>query len=154
MTDTVPVLNQLNIVANNFDATIAFYRRLGVQVPDAVNVPEGTRHASVTFPNGFVLEFDNNALARTYNAGWRRRAGSSQTLIGFTLPTREAVDQRYHELVAAGYEGRQPPYDAFWGARYAIVADPDGNDVGLMSPLDEKRRTWPPTKSPAPGSAG
>lgn len=101
MTDTVPVLNQLNIVANNFDATIAFYRRLGVQVPDAVNVPEGTRHASVTFPNGFVLEFDNHALARTYNAGWRHPAGSSRALIGFTLPTREAVDQRYHELVAA-----------------------------------------------------
>ena len=27
----------------------------------------------------------------------------------------------------------------------AIVADPDGNDVGLMSPIDEPRRTWPPT---------
>jgi hypothetical protein len=46
--------------------------------------------------------------------------------------------------------GRQPPFDAFWGARYAIVADPDGNDVGLMSPIDESRRTWPPEESPAP----
>ena len=44
----------------------------------------------------------------------------------------------------------QPPFDAFWGARYAIVADPDGNDVGLMSPIDESRRTWPPAESPAP----
>jgi hypothetical protein len=41
-------------------------------------------------------------------------------------------------------------FDAFWGARYAIVADPDGNDVGLMSPIDESRRTWPPEESPAP----
>jgi uncharacterized glyoxalase superfamily protein PhnB len=49
-----------------------------------------------------------------------------------------------------GYLGRQPPFDAFWGARYAIVADPDGNDVGLMSPVDESRRTWPPEESPAP----
>jgi hypothetical protein len=31
-----------------------------------------------------------------------------------------------------------------------IVADPDGNDVGLMSPIDESRRTWPPEESPAP----
>src|ERR1700687_643970 len=146
----VPVLNQLNIVAKYFEATIAFYRRLGVGVPDGVNLPDGTRHAEVTLPNGFVLEFDNHALARIYNAGWRRPAGSSPALIGFSLPTRDAVDQRYAELVAAGYEGRQPPYDAFWGARYAVVADPDGNDVGLMSPLDEKRRAWPPTDSPAP----
>jgi hypothetical protein len=30
------------------------------------------------------------------------------------------------------------------------VADPDGNDIGLMSPIDESRRTWPPEQSPDP----
>jgi uncharacterized glyoxalase superfamily protein PhnB len=64
------------------------------------------------------------------------------------LPTRAAVDQRYAELTAAGYASRQCPFDAFWGQRYAIVTDPDGHDVGLMSPLDETRRTWPPVASP------
>lgn len=58
--------------------------------------------------------------------------------------------ERHFVPYYGGHKGRQPPYDAFWGARYAIVADPDGNDVGLMSPLDEKRRTWPPTESTAP----
>ncbi len=52
---------------------------------------------------------------------------------------REAADQAsvrafLAELTAVGYRARQPPFDAFWGARFAIVADPDGNDVGLMSP--------------------
>jgi catechol 2,3-dioxygenase-like lactoylglutathione lyase family enzyme len=32
--------------------------------------------------------------------------------------------------------------------RYAIVADPSGNDVGLMSPVDESMRSWPPEESP------
>ena len=32
MTDVKAVLNQLNIVAKDFDATIEFYRRLGVDV--------------------------------------------------------------------------------------------------------------------------
>lgn len=141
-------LNQLNIVAKDFDATLEFYRRLGVEIPDIVKLPDGTCHARAASPNGFSLEFDNHALARIYNAAWRRADGSSRALIGFSLPTREAVDLRYAELVAAGYEGRQPPFDAFWGARYAIVADPDGNDVGLMSPVDENRRTWPPVESP------
>ena len=59
-------------------------------------------------------------------------------------------DERYAQLTSAGYLGRQPPFDAFWGARYAIVADPDGNDVGLMSPMEESRRTWPPARSPDP----
>lgn len=150
MTDPRPVLNQLNIVARDFDATLAFYRRLGVEVPDGVTSPGGIRHAEVTLPNGFVLEFDNLALARFYNAAWRKSEPSSRALIGFSLPSREAVDERFAELVAAGYEARQPPYDMFWGARYAVVADPDGNDVGLMSPLDESRRSWPPTESPGP----
>ena len=30
----------------------------------------------------------------------------------------------------------------------AIAADPDGNDVGLMSLVEESRRTWPPQPSP------
>jgi uncharacterized glyoxalase superfamily protein PhnB len=32
----------------------------------------------------------------------------------------------------------------FWGARYAIVEDPDGNHVGVMSPSDPDRRRAPP----------
>ena len=71
-------------------------------------------------------------------------------VLGFVLPTRQAVDDRYAGLTSAGYQGRQPPFDAFWGARYAIVADPDGYDVGLMSRVKESRRTWPPRQSPAP----
>ena len=58
--------------------------------------------------------------------------------------SRDAVDERYAELVAAGHPGRQPPYDTFWGARYAVVEDPDGNPVGLMSPVDPARRSAPP----------
>jgi hypothetical protein len=30
-----------------------------------------------------------------------------------------------------------------------VLADPDGNDVGLMSPLDNTQRHWPPEDSPA-----
>jgi uncharacterized glyoxalase superfamily protein PhnB len=44
----------------------------------------------------------------------------------------------------AGHAAQQEPYDAFWGARYAIVEDPSGNAVGLTSPVDEGRRTRPP----------
>jgi len=149
MADAAPVLNQLDIVTRDFDETLAFYRRLGLEIPEVPRTGE-IRHAELTLSNGFVLHLDNEPLARVYNAAWRRSGGSSRALIGFSVATREAVDQRYADLVAGGYEGRQPPYDTFWGARYAVVADPDGNDVGIMSPLDESRRSWPPKESPAP----
>ncbi|HVM54739.1 MAG TPA: VOC family protein [Acidimicrobiales bacterium] len=72
-------------------------------------------------------------------------------MLTFRVDTREEVDALYAELTGAGHEGRQPPFDAFFGARYAIVADPDGNDVGIMSPSDDTMRSWPPTsESPSP----
>ncbi len=149
MSKAKPVLNQLNIVAKDFEKTLEFYRKLGVDISNEVNPQNGIQHAAITFPNGFRIEFDNNKLAELYNAAWRKPKGSVRTLIGFSLPTSEEVDKRYNELVKEGFEGIQPPFDAFWGARYAIVKDPDGNDVGLMSPIDEERKTWPPIPSPA-----
>ena len=37
-------------------------------------------------------------------------------------------------LVKAGAEAHKEPWDAFWGMRYAIVHDPDGNSVELFCP--------------------
>jgi uncharacterized glyoxalase superfamily protein PhnB len=146
MTTKPPNLNQLNIVARDFDRTLAFYRRLGVDIEESGG-GDGIRHVAVTLGNGLLLEFDNVELARMYNAARRQGAGSG-VVIGFSVATREAVDERYADLVAAGYEGRQPPWDAFWGARFAIVADPEGNDVGIMSPIEQARKWWPPHESP------
>ena len=70
-------------------------------------------------------------------------------MLGFAVSSGEAVDALYGDLVAAGHRGRQPPYDAFWGARYAIVEDPDGNGVGLMGPVEKERKFWPPAPLPA-----
>jgi catechol 2,3-dioxygenase-like lactoylglutathione lyase family enzyme len=143
-----PDLHMINVVVADMAASVEFYRRLGVAVPD--DVDGAGVHAQLRMPSGFSLELDTAASARIWHAGWRADPRSVRIVIGFALPTREAVDERYGELTAAGYAGRQPPFDAFWGARFAIVADPDGNDVGLMSPIDESRRTWPPEESPAP----
>ena len=95
------------------------------------------------------LDIDSQRLAEVYNAG-SRSGRSGGVIVGFSVESRDRVDALYAELTAAGHEGRQPPWDAFWGARYAIVADPDGNDVGIMSPSDDTMRSWPPTPSPNP----
>lgn len=138
----------LNLVAEDVEATMAFYRLLGFSIPEGAmwQTDTGTHHVSDVDVGGTgTLEFDSPALARAYNAGFAESPTKGALVIGFRVPSREAVDALHDEVVAAGHPSRQEPHDAFWGARYAIVADPDGRDIGLMSPVDPSRRRPPPS---------
>jgi catechol 2,3-dioxygenase-like lactoylglutathione lyase family enzyme len=142
-----PVLDQVNLVVTDTAASSDFYRRLGVAVPEPDEA--AADHVELPMPGGAVtLELDSRASARLWNASWRAAAGGTPVLLGFALPSRDAVDATYADLTGIGHVGVQPPFDAFWGARYAIVADPDGNQIGLMSPRDAERQVWPPAESP------
>jgi uncharacterized glyoxalase superfamily protein PhnB len=147
MTDAGIEFSGLNLVARDVVATVDFYRRLGFSIPDNKiwRTNSGPHHTEGATRGGtFEIEIDSPALASVYNAGYRSEPEACATVIGFRLPTRKAVDDLYAEVISGGYRGRQQPYDTFWGARYAIVADPDGRDVGLMSPSDPARRSAPP----------
>jgi uncharacterized glyoxalase superfamily protein PhnB len=60
------------------------------------------------------------------------------------VPTRQGVDDVFRDMTGAGYRGLQEPHDAIWGARYAIIEDPDGIAVGVMSPVSPEKRSPPP----------
>jgi len=94
-----------------------------------------------------LIEWDRAEFFSQWNTGWNGTTGGSAVL-GFWLTSREAVDDLYSDLTGAGHNGHQPPYDAFWGGRYAIVEDPDGNSIGLMGPTDPTLEYWPPNPPP------
>jgi uncharacterized glyoxalase superfamily protein PhnB len=142
-----PDLDQLDLVVRDMEATISFYRALGVEIPEAAiwRTATGAHHVDLTMPGGLILHFDSGALARAYDRGWREPTGSgTRNVLSFKVPSREDVDRIHGELTSLGHESAQPPYDTFWGSRYAIVEDPDGNHVGVMSPPDPARRAPPP----------
>ncbi len=144
MSKSTPVFSGLNLVVQDMEATLAFYRKLGLEIPDATvwRTDSGPHHVDISMPEGINFDFDSPQLAKSYNGGWDAERGS---VVGFSLASRKEVDERYEEMIEAGYLGLQAPYDAFWGARYAVVEDPDGNHVGLMSPRDPTRMTDPPS---------
>lgn len=142
-----PDLNQLDLVVRDMAATVAFYRALGVEIPEEAiwRTATGAHHVDLTMPGGLIVHFDSAALAKAYDRGWREPSGSgTRNVFSFKVPAREDVDRVHDALAALGHRSAQPPYDAFWGARYAIVEDPDGNHVGIMSAPDPARRTAPP----------
>ena len=143
---TGPILDQVNIVSDDLEGTVRFYRLLGVNLHDPFRTPSGEPfHTSSKATEGALLEADSPTFARVWNQGWQGEAElSGRVVIGLRVGTRDDVDRLYGEVLSAGYRGLQPPFDAFWGARYAIVEDPNGLAVGLMSPADDEHRS-PPT---------
>ena len=88
------------------------------------------------------------AFAQCWNIGWKGRTDlRGRVVVGFQVPTRTDVDDVFRDMIGAGYRGLQEPYDAFWGARYAIIEDPDGIAVGLMSPVSPDKKSQPPNVS-------
>jgi uncharacterized glyoxalase superfamily protein PhnB len=92
------------------------------------------------------FDLDSTEFAQCWNSGWKGRSDlRGRVVVGFSVPTRKDVDEIFRDMTDAGYRGLQEPYDALWGARYAVLEDPDGIAVGLMSPVS------PDKKSPSRG---
>ena len=145
-----PILDQINLVSGDLNASIAFYRRLGLEIPDAAvwRTPTGGHHASAadqSADQAIGFDLDSTVFAQCWNSGWKGRTDlRGRVVIGFGVPTRADVDNLFRDMTGTGYRGLQEPHDAFWGARYAIIEDPDGIAVGLMSPVSPDRKSPPP----------
>lgn len=146
MARETPILDQINVISGDLRASLAFYRRLGVSLEQ----PPERQLSDLFHVNGesegaLHLDFDSPAFAQFWNKGWVGRQDLvGRVVLGFRLGSREAVDHTYAELTGAGHRGLQSPYDAFWGARYAVLEDPNGIAIGLMSPIDPTKKNWPP----------
>lgn len=137
------MFNQVNLIVSDIEVNAAFYARLGVSfdLPTSDWPPgSGARHANSRPGDGYLIDLDTAPMARLWGDA---ELAAGTVVLGFALPDREAVDATYAELIAAGSRARRAPFDAFWGARYAIVDDPDGRAIGLMSPIDPARRHVP-----------
>lgn len=124
-------LDVIELVVADMAASLAFYRRLGLDVPpDADTEP----HVEVALPGGLRLAWDTEDTVRSFAPDWEAGDGNARTSLAFRLADPAAVDTAYAELTEAGYHGERPPWDAFWGQRYAVVHDPDGIGVDLFAP--------------------
>jgi catechol 2,3-dioxygenase-like lactoylglutathione lyase family enzyme len=114
-------------------ASLAFYRRLGFVFADGA---ETQGHVDAELPGGLKLMLDTEEVIRSFHPSWEPSAkGSGRISLAFACDSPAEVDAVYEDLVNAGYHGELKPWDAFWGMRYAVVHDPDGNGVDLFAML-------------------
>jgi catechol 2,3-dioxygenase-like lactoylglutathione lyase family enzyme len=111
--------------ARDLDASIEFYRRLGLEVPDLANGRPITVHRmgsgmSLLLTTGFASRYDPN---------FERPAGGYQQLLEFFVG--EDAKER-STLTGFGYHARMPPTKTA-GPYAAMVDEADGNVVLLTS---------------------
>jgi catechol 2,3-dioxygenase-like lactoylglutathione lyase family enzyme len=124
----------LGLVVADMAKSLAFYRALGLDIPADLDKKP---HAEFQIPGGPLIAWDTIATINSFDPDWTAPTGGSRAALAFRCETPAAVDDRYATLTTAGHEGHKPPWNAFWGQRYAILHDPDGNSIDLFCPNGE-----------------
>ena len=126
-------LDLVGIVVRDMAASLEFYRRLGLDIPEGA---EEEPHAEATTPSGLRVAWDTVGLMQQIDPAWTEPSGGHRMSLAFLCSSPEEVDAAYDRLAAIGH-GHKEPWDAFWGQRYAVLHDPDGNGVDLYCELPE-----------------
>jgi len=128
-----PKLDLMGMIVRDMPAALAFYRQLGWDIPADMDT-EG--HVEYVLPNGLRVAWDTYDVIRSFAPDWQPPpTGTHRIGMAFLCDTPADVDAVYNRLTDMGYHGHKAPFDAFWGQRYAQVADPDGNVVDLFAAL-------------------
>jgi predicted lactoylglutathione lyase len=136
-------LYMLGLVVQDMTRSLAFYRRLGLAIPEE---SEAQTHVQVQMGLGLTFFLDANptrwdpAFPAAYAQDDPRSgdgAGGYSAILEFYLQSRAAVDAKYAELTSYGYQGLRPPYESPIKMYFAMVADPDGHAILLSGELDD-----------------
>lgn len=139
--------DQVNIVVSDVVGASDFLRALGAGI-DAVAdewAEWAPHHVGLpTVAEGFQADVDSPAFASHWGGLPEDFSG---IVVNLRADDRDAVDVTFERALALGAEGLRAPYDAFWGARYAVVRGPGPIVVGVMSPTDPTARAAGPELS-------
>ncbi|MDG4787332.1 VOC family protein [Micromonospora sp. WMMD1102] len=126
-----PRLDAFGLVVADMARSLAFYRRLGLEIPvEADSAP----HAEHTLPGGVRLMWDTVQTVRSFDPNWSPPDGA-QISLAFRCADPAEVDSVFAAMTGAGHAAHLKSWDAPWGQRYAVLLDPDGNGVDLYAPL-------------------
>ena len=128
-----PILDAVAVAMTDMARTMSFYRLLGFDFEgDGAFISE--EHVEpVRMPGAPRLMIDAAELMEKLTGQAPKPATHSAFAMLCESPSE--VDRIAAEISAAGFEVKTAPWDAFWGQRYATIADPDGYLVDLFAAL-------------------
>ncbi len=124
-------LDMIGIVCRDTAASLRFYGLLDLPTAD---LDPNEPYVEVATVGGLRISWNHISMVQQIDPDWQEPVGQRMSL-AFLCDSPGKVDELYRAVVEAGFEGHKEPWDAFWGQRYAVVVDPDGNKVDLFCPL-------------------
>jgi hypothetical protein len=128
--------DQVNLVVGDVAGAAGFLRALGAGIEELDDEWAEWAAHHVTLPavgEGFAADLDSSPFASHWGG---LPEGFTGFVVNLRAGDRESVDAAYERALELGADGVRPPYDAFWGARYAVVRGPGPITVGVMGPVD------------------
>lgn len=125
-------LDMLGIVTKNMTMAIDFYEMLGFSV-----IGDSTEdYVELNNKNVRISLNTSKMVADIY--GYEPITTGDKLELAFLCDTVEEVNDTYKKMKDAGYDIFKEPWDAFWGQRYAIIKDIDGNLLSLFANLPKE----------------
>jgi catechol 2,3-dioxygenase-like lactoylglutathione lyase family enzyme len=125
----------IGVIVSDLERAARFYRELGLEFPEPLD-PEGHGHVESSMPGDMRFMLDTVETIRSFDPDWEPPTGGHRVAVGFECDSPGEVDEAYARLLEVGGSAHKEPWDAFWGMRYAQIADPDGNVVDLFANLE------------------
>ena len=122
-------LDLIGIAVKSMAESLRFYRLLGFEIPEG---QDSEAHVEIAL-NGLRIAWDTVDVLRQVYDQWIEAPVGHRVELAFQCDSRDEVDAMYAKIVEHGYRGHKEPWDAFWGQRYAVVEDPDGNLISLFA---------------------
>jgi catechol 2,3-dioxygenase-like lactoylglutathione lyase family enzyme len=124
-------LDAVSVATANFQRAAEFYALLGFVFPSFD--PEAKHLEAVAAPGEIRLLIDDKAMMKELIG--KDPAPATHSCFAIKCESPAGVDAAVAAIKAAGFTIVREPWDAFWGQRYAVVADPDGYMSDLFAPL-------------------
>ena len=120
-------LDMVGLIVADMAAAQEFYQRLGFEV-----APGGSADYTELVNQGVRISLNSKEMvAGVY--GFAPATTGEKVELAFLCDSPAEVDHISAKMAAHGYRIVKAPWDAFWGQRYAIIEDVDGNLLSLFA---------------------
>lgn len=125
-------LDAVAVSSTNLPETVRFYSLLGFDFSGADL--DGQHVEANTKPGDVRLMIDTAELLESITG--QKPQPPTHSCFAILCDDAAGVNAAAEAVREAGFTIVKEPWDAFWGQRYAIVADPDGYMVDVFAPLE------------------